>query len=606
MSEVSITTENFEIESVEDREINSFLISLENALAEGNLSECSFAIQQLKKAFDKDYFHPLSNTLKYRFINLLLQFLIQSRKFKELEEIVSSITPTTGILEARRLMSRGILFSQHKDYGNALNYLLQAERIAQQISEDLVSAQILINIGTVYAHLHHYEHAAERYELGLKKYQNILPNHTKAGLLHNLGNVHYALGFFEEALKSYEMAQALYSSLDLIKLQDLIKVLKDRVHLRLGTKQIDLFRISEAKDAVTSPGIYIYYLNCACLALGTENFEKAFIFASKAFEDANKSNDFQSQIEALTIQIRCKKEEKNYKEVIALLENLQATKDILSSLRERSKLIEQDVQFKLAQKDVELETMRKHNELSNEILLRNKQLAEANEDLRQFSYVVSHDLKEPLRMIGAYTQLIQYEFKNQIDDDKKLFFEFVSGGVERLNLLLDGLSNYSSIQSRFGEYETIGLDELVHAVLINLDILREENNAKVHIKTKGNIYGSRILLMILFQNLLHNAIKFRTKDTDPKITLTSRLENNNVIIDIKDNGIGIPESQLSRIFIIFQRLNRREEFEGTGMGLAICKKIVQMHDGQIQALSDESGGSTFRLILPHKVKIPSE
>ncbi|MBT8221053.1 MAG: tetratricopeptide repeat protein [Bacteroidia bacterium] len=587
--------------------VDQLLDQFEALASKGKINLGPAIISQIEPLMDSDYEKVSQNPRLYRYLNTLIQYLIQSREFEQLNILISRLPHTSGELEVRRLMAVGITNGRRQLHTNALLHLLQSERKAGALSNPMLSAQVQINLGTLYASLHHYEQAEKRYELVLDKYRSVLQNHTKAALHHNLGNIKTALSKFESAVSNFEQASSIYTSLELDQLLAFSEVLKKRAQLCLDITTS--FSASQEMDNYdrSDPIRYIEHLNQAYLAMAHGAFESSIQEAKMCEQGALKSKDFQIQIEALKIKVECYKKANNYKDALDQLEALKAVEDHVSNLKQKARLIEQEVQFKMAAKEKEIQALMKEKALTKEILLRNRQLADANEDLRQFAYVVSHDLKEPLRMIGAYTQLIKRHFKEGIDHEKLSYFDFVNGGVNRLNELLDALSNYSTLQSRFGEFESVLVQDIIEDAKQNLQVAIEESAVEISLKTSDIVYGSRMLLTILVQNLLHNAIKFRASGRKPQVSITSERKDSKVLLHIADNGIGIPKNQMERIFVIFQRLNRRDLYQGTGMGLAISKKIVQMHDGEIAVAANQNGkGTIFKITLPDQGKISSK
>ncbi|MES2285842.1 MAG: ATP-binding protein [Bacteroidota bacterium] len=218
-------------------------------------------------------------------------------------------------------------------------------------------------------------------------------------------------------------------------------------------------------------------------------------------------------------------------------------------------------------------------------------LIRSNDELEQFAYVASHDLQEPLRMVTSYLELLEIRYKDKLDQDANDFIGFAVDGSNRMRILIQSLLEYSRV-NRIKPFESINVNDLLKDVLQNLSGAIKEQNATVLYEGMPIIYGDFVLISQLFQNLIENAIKFKG-DKKPQIFISSKKENDEYLFSIKDNGIGINNEYLDKIFVIFQRLSNKEKYPGTGMGLAICKKIVERHNGKIWVESVVGKGSTF-------------
>jgi PAS domain S-box-containing protein len=219
-------------------------------------------------------------------------------------------------------------------------------------------------------------------------------------------------------------------------------------------------------------------------------------------------------------------------------------------------------------------------------------LAQSNKELEQFAYITSHDLREPLRMITSFLQLLERKYKDQLDKDANEYIKFAVDGAKRLDAMTNDLLEYSRITSEKREVTTVNFEQVLEKVLTNLKVQIEENNAIITHDPLPTLYGDEQLKLQLFQNLISNSIKYRSQKT-PKIHISARKERNQYLFSVKDNGIGMSPKYLEQIFTIFKRLHRHEEYEGTGIGLAIAQKIVQQQGGQIWAESELGKGSTF-------------
>lgn len=239
-------------------------------------------------------------------------------------------------------------------------------------------------------------------------------------------------------------------------------------------------------------------------------------------------------------------------------------------------------------------------------LQRQKQdLARSNAELQQFAYVASHDLQEPLRMVTSYLELLERRYKGQLDSKADQFIAYAVDGAVRMQTLINALLSYSRIGTREQLFEPVNCAEVLQDVLTNLQVSIAQNNAEITHDFLPLVRGDRTQLTQLFQNIINNGIKFRREDT-PHIHLGVTRLANQWLFSIRDNGIGIETQYIDRIFVIFQRLHSRSEYPGTGIGLAICKKIVERHGGKLwvesqtdkQIGQEQIGqGSTFYFTL---------
>jgi ligand-binding sensor domain-containing protein/signal transduction histidine kinase len=225
------------------------------------------------------------------------------------------------------------------------------------------------------------------------------------------------------------------------------------------------------------------------------------------------------------------------------------------------------------------------------------QLVQKNKELEQFAYIASHDLQEPLRTASSFVDLLQKEYKGKLDAKADKYLTFISQSTDRMRILIRDLLEYSRI-GRKKELSTIDCNELLQQILADLSIAIKENNAEVKFENLPVINGYSTEMKQLFQNLISNALKFHAPEKDPEIIISGNKKNDSWEFVCKDNGIGIAPEHSEKIFVIFQRLHSRTQYEGSGIGLANCKKIVELHGGDIWVQSKPGEGSTFHFTIP--------
>jgi len=228
---------------------------------------------------------------------------------------------------------------------------------------------------------------------------------------------------------------------------------------------------------------------------------------------------------------------------------------------------------------------------------RTEELEHSNWELEQFAYVASHDLQEPLRMVASYVQLLQRRYKDKLDADAEEFIGYAVDGASRMQRMINDLLAYSRVGTRGKDFAPTDCEAVLSQTLTNLEVAIGESDAVVTHDSLPSIMADDMQLGQLFQNLIGNAIKFRD-DEPPRVHVSAEQKGNEWVFSIRDNGIGIAPEFTDRIFDIFQRLHSKNEYPGTGIGLAICRRIVERHGGQIWVESQPKKGSSFYFTIP--------
>jgi len=236
-------------------------------------------------------------------------------------------------------------------------------------------------------------------------------------------------------------------------------------------------------------------------------------------------------------------------------------------------------------------------ELESHVRRRTEELQRSNEDLQQFAYIASHDLQEPLRAVSSYVQLLADHYRGRLDTDADEIIGFAVEGATRMHELIQDLLQYSRVQTQGATLVETDCEDVLARVLDSLALALEESKAVVTHDPLPRVRADRAQLIRLWQNLLSNAIKF-CGDEPPRVHVSAQLREGEWVFSVRDRGIGLDPAHAERVFVIFQRLHTRSEYPGTGIGLAICKKIVERHGGRIWVESEEGKGATFFFTIP--------
>lgn len=549
---------------------------------------------------------------------------------------------STGI--ARAYYSLGTLFFYQDQYGQALNYYKKAQEICNKLGNQRLIYSCLAALGSVYDELGDYD---KSYDYSLQSLALAEKINYKTGIAYSLNNISSDLirkGAIEAAkekvLQSIQLKKEINDQWATI---GSLQALAD-IYLKLEDKEKAIATLQEAKKLAekigSKPRLLEVSEKFANLYQSEEQYDKAYFYLQehlvlkdsvlneKTVEEMGQTQT-RYEVQKRENEIALLKKEKEVfvqqKEIqqlyrylligaalllfiicIAIFNRYFYQKQVNDLLEEKNQKI-QSQNEKLALVHEQQKEMNQLLEEKNillkaknqEINISNKQLESSNEDLKHFAYVASHDLKEPLRMINAYTNLLQRRYHNVLDDSGKEFMHFIVDGVSRMSTLLDDLLTYSRVGRKEEPNNWIATNDVLFIVLSNLRTRIDEKNAilKVSEERLPKIKANRSQLNQLFQNLISNALKF-TNGRQPEISIDCEQQNQQFVFSVKDNGIGIAEEYQDRVFEMFRRLHTREEYEGTGIGLATCKKIVERHGGDIWLTSERGVGTTFYFSIP--------
>jgi signal transduction histidine kinase len=270
------------------------------------------------------------------------------------------------------------------------------------------------------------------------------------------------------------------------------------------------------------------------------------------------------------------------------------------SARELIARVDSNLRINAARRVVEQELENEVKRRTSELNKLNATLKQSNEDLRQFAHVASHDLKEPVRKVKVYTGRLQEDSSTAFSAKARSHLEKINSAANRMLSMIEGVLHYSTINSTEQETEAVDLNRIIRAIETDLELPIGQKRATLNYSQLPTVEGAAVLLYQLFYNLINNSLKFSRADAPCRIDISAKVDGDQTLIRLTDNGIGFDQEQAGRIFDTFFRLNAKDKYEGTGLGLSLCKKIVLRHGGEIEAAGKKGEGSEFRIRLPLK------
>lgn len=539
----------------------------------------------------------------------------------------------------------GIVYSYYKiggihffqgNYHKAIEYYEKCLELSERINERVMELSSYGAIGAAYSRMNQRELSLE---YNLKAYERSLAIKGQPKLSYiafNLGDNYQTLGDYDKALKYFKQSHK--SNIDNHNKWAQISSTKKIGEIYIakqGQQDKGLQYLREslvlAQELGARPIMLDVYMSLANNLDNIGEYKEAnkYYRSYSALKDSLRNEATLQKMSDTKMQYEITKKEKDLLKRDAelqdtyrnfLMAGLFALMVILWQVYSKYKTqtehnkIQTEKNYQIQQQNVELEkahlkqieTNQLLQEQNEQSLIQNKKLERKNDELQRFAYIASHDLKEPLRNIGSFATLLKRRFKGQLGADADEYIDFITTNVSRMYDLLHEVLMYSKLENEEITEEEVSLNEVVDTVMATLKVKIKEHNVDIKVADLPEVKGHKSHLNQLFQNLISNSIKY-TNQANPKVEIGMKknFEGNDLVYYVKDNGIGIDMEFKDRVFEIFKRLHGKDEFEGTGVGLAICKKIVNQNNGEIWVESEVGKGATFYFTLNIETKMPS-
>ena len=455
------------------------------------------------------------------------------------------------------LQNIGLTYLSQSDYTNALTNFQEALTIARNNKDKVRSIQLLINIGNTLLEQKNIAEAKKYYE---KCYKESKSNSYQQGLLvslKNLSHIAQIQGKYKESIRYYT---------------DSIEIAKATDH------------IAEITTSLSGIGMAYAALN---------DNEKALKYLREALSLAKKIGVKQN-IEHIYLNFSEIYEKLgNYKKAFEYYKKYIAVRDELVNKETTKTINEIKTRYEVEKKEKEAQLLKEKNEA---ISIYARKLEASNNSLNQFAHIASHDLREPLRMVSSYLGLLERTMGDQITPTQKQFIDFAVDGSKRMDNLIQDLLRLARVDAD-PRIERVSLTEVVDVARHNLQVLLKEKNARIKATDLPTIMADRTQVMQLLQNIIGNGIKYN-ESAQPTVTISYQKGSSESVISIADNGIGIAPEYREKAFQIFQRVPTAKKYQGSGIGLAICKKIVDGLNGSISIADNPGGGTVFQISIP--------
>jgi len=528
----------------------------------------------------------------------------------------------------------GLNYSVANDTTKSIRYYRKAQELATASNNLKMLADVKNNLGDLYLNSGFMDKAEQLINEGLSHAIESGNEEIEAFAYLTLSQIARDRGKLDLAIDQINRSEQIFKKLKDFRNLYIIELAKGQIYAKKGDLKKAIERLYKAeKIGNESNHFYLHagiYLGLAKLFKNI-NQDKSLKYHELAFQHASnlREEDLTSVIDYLTsryleikehnklslVIVELSKQYKARKELmeIELIESNKREIDIQKEINEK-KILNLKVKAEAKRFQLILATfilsllfivyaviqLRKNKKLNKKISIQNKLLEDRNIELKNFAYVASHDLKAPIRSISSFASLLKRRLP--VDSDPKVneYIEIIQSSSTNMNSLITSLLEFSKIENTDLNLQSISVSQFLKDILNNLYSVLEAKNGKVTLSENlpEEIIGDDPLLRIVFQNLINNAIKFVSEDRIPVVKISYVATSDYHKFMIKDNGIGIDKANLEKVFLMFQRLNSENEFEGSGIGLATCQKIIKMHNGNIAVESTLNVGSTFTISLP--------
>lgn len=500
-----------------------------------------------------------------------------------------------------------ICHSEQEDMEQTIVLLLKALRIiekqpkSQRVPE--VVAGTHLNLAVAYSKSNYQEKALEQSFLSLKiseQHQSIMGIYQGH---YTCGNIYLALNEIAKAkmhyFQAFEMAKTANQQYHIAIVYNNLSLLYEKEN-NLKKALNYAFKSLELKKGIDRQhSLIVSYKKISKIFTTMGKYEQAIHHLNNGLTIAQQMNSFSHQAQLLKKIAEIYTYQNDFKNAYEYHQKFVEMRDQAYDENKAQRLLEMRAFYDLEQKEREAVF---HKESAAKIEKYAQQLESSNEDLENFAHVVSHDLKEPLRMVKSYLGLIKRMMPKNTLEKTADFFHYALDGAARMENLITDILALSKISRSRRKFEPTDLNDILFVIMYNLDKLIREKGGLVEYHNLPTLRVDNTQITQLFQNLIGNGIKYN-EHSHPKVIVNCIRQAGHYLFSIKDNGIGIPKNQYERVFEMFQRLNSRQKYSGTGIGLAICKKIVERHNGRIWIESEEGKGSTFYFTLPLELAV---
>lgn len=564
------------------------------------------ALAEAKELKDKRYLID-----SYRSLGLVYSRQHNFSKILPIYNIILALSNEINDVESTAIAYNNIAIAHasKSEYKQALENFVASLEKGQEIDFHPNSSRCLVNIGAIFTQLKNYEVAIEHYQKVLKEYQEVISSNTKAVLMINLGEIYMQKGNFSKSKETFykclEFAQSEnYKEFTCLAFHHLCKIHSNEENYEEAFKNgIEAKKLFDELGNINGRDANLIELSNCCFKLNRS--QDAIHYAEKGIRLAQLHDDKSSEAEGYKIMASIYRDLNDFESAYDCHVRFSEARNFLFEQKNNQMLIDMEIKYETREKEKEIELLKSVNRYQSLLLEKreqfesqNKRLIQANEELKQFTYAVSHDLREPIRMIESYTQILKRVYGNTWDDNQDEFFGYVYEGAIRMRNMLNDLLEFATLGANETRIDEVDVNRVIEHVKQDLKLKIDECSASISYDSMPSLVSNPNLIRLVMQNLISNAIKFRKDDVSPEIKISSQETENQVLIMVEDNGIGIKKEHQERIFKVFQRIHRRDEYDGTGIGLALCNKIVQLLNGRISLTSTPGEGTIFQISLP--------